>query len=386
MNMNVRKFPIKGSLSALVALAFAAPLAAYAASTPYSGTPIALPANIPAVNFDKGGEGAGYHDMTASNLGGLYRTTEGVDIYASGDTASGPYQVQNFQTGEWMAYTVNTATSANYDIAIRASNNWSANCAFHIEVDGVNVSGSVKIPQTGSWSTYQPAGKTGIALSAGTHVIKIVSDSQWFNVSAVNIALSATQPAPTGGTTTGGTTTGGTTTGGTTTGGTTAPAYTGTPYSGTPVALPLAFPAANFDKGGQGVAYKDMTTGNSGGLYRTSEDVDIFASADTAGGAYQITNFQTGEWMNYTVNVPANGNYDLSIRASNNWGTNPAFHIEVDGKDMTGSLKVPQTGSWSTYQWAGKQGVPLTAGKHVLKLVSDSQWFNVNAVSVLASA
>src|SRR5579859_1877887 len=143
MNTKLRAFPSKCSLSALVALAFAAPLGAYAASTPYSGTPVALPATIPAVNFDKGGEGVAYHDLSSGNLGGLFRTTESVDIYASTDTASGPYQVQNFQTGEWMAYTVNAPTSANYDIAIRASNNWSANSAFHIEVDGVNVSGSV---------------------------------------------------------------------------------------------------------------------------------------------------------------------------------------------------------------------------------------------------
>jgi len=100
MNAKLRAFPSKCSLSALVALAFAAPLGAYAASTPYSGTPIALPATIPAVNFDKGGEGVAYHDLSSGNLGGLFRTTESVDIYASADTASGPYQVQNFQTGE----------------------------------------------------------------------------------------------------------------------------------------------------------------------------------------------------------------------------------------------------------------------------------------------
>ena len=34
----------------------------------------------------------------------------------------------------------------------------------------------------------------------------------------------------------------------------------------------------------------------------------------------------------------------------------------------------------------GKQGVALSAGKRVLKVVSDAQFFNMNAVSVLASA
>src|SRR3954468_18427769 len=62
------------------------------------------------------------------------------------------------------------------------------------------------------------------------------------------------------------------------------------------------------------------------------------------------------------------------------------FHIEVDGSNVTGSISVPKTGGWSTYQWFGKQNVPLTAGKHVVKVVSDLQYFNMSAVSVLASA
>jgi carbohydrate binding protein with CBM6 domain/Big-like domain-containing protein len=163
--------------------------------------------------------------------------------------------------------------------------------------------------------------------------------------------------------------------------------YKGTPYSGTPVALPKAFEAAKFDKGGQGVAYKDLTTGNAGGVFRTAEDVDLVASTDAQGGGYAVNNFQTGEWLAYTVNVPAEGNYDLAIRASNNLTstTASAFHIEVDGVNVTGSVAVAKTGNWNTYQWFGKQGVNLKAGKHVLKVVSDQQYFNMSAVSVLAN-
>ncbi len=358
-------------LSACVALAFAtsAPVCVLAASTPYAGTPAALPGTIRAVNFDKGGEGAGYHDLTAANVGGQYRPSEAVDIYASTDSASGGYEIEYFQTGEWTAYTVNVAASANYDIAIRASNNYSSNAAFHIEVDGVNVTGSIKVPMTGAWTTYQSVGKPSIALSAGQHVIKLVADAQYFNVSAITVTASATQASA-----------------GTTSAVASAPSYAGTPYSGSPVALPLAFPAVNFDKGGQGVAYRDLTAGNQGGLYRPGEDVDIFASTDSAGGPYQVASIQTGEWMNYSVNVPASGNYDLSVHVANNYTASVALHIEVDGANVTGSLKVPVTGSWTTFQWVGKTGVPLTAGKHVLKVVSDQQYFNLSAISVLASA
>ena len=80
--MQFRKSPI--AIAAL-ALFGALPLAAKA-GTPYSA--VSLPANVPAANFDRGGEGVGYHDLSAGNLGGLYRTSEAVDIYASADTAT----------------------------------------------------------------------------------------------------------------------------------------------------------------------------------------------------------------------------------------------------------------------------------------------------------
>jgi hypothetical protein len=159
-----------------------------------------------------------------------------------------------------------------------------------------------------------------------------------------------------------------------------------TPYSGTPVALPKAFQAVNFDKGGQSVAYLDLSGGNSGGLYRTAEDVDITATTDSQGGGYTVSNFQSGEWLKYTVNVPSNGLYDLAIRAAASQSTAAAFHIEVDGVNVTGPITVPNTGNLNTYQWVGKQAVSLTAGKRVLKVVSDQQYFNMDAVSVLASS
>jgi hypothetical protein len=339
--------------------------------TPYSGTPYTAPATFPAVNFDKGGDGVGYHDLSPGNLGGLYRASESVDIYPSLDSVGGPYKVQNFQTGEWMTYTIDVPTGGNYDLGIRSANNLAASGAFRMEVDGVNVTGSIPVTNTGGWDAYQWFGKKGIPLTAGKHVLKLVSEQEWFDVSAITVL-----PTSTGGSTGGGT------------GEAPTNGYAGTPYNGTPIAAPATFPAVNFDKGGEGIAYHDLSSGNLGGLYRTSESVDIYSSKDSAVGPYKVQNFQTGEWMSYTVDVPASGNYDIGIRAANNLttGTSGAFHIEVDGVNVTGSVSVPITGSWDTYQWFGKKAVPLTAGKHVIKLISEQQWFDVSALTVLASS
>src|SRR6185503_6884613 len=67
------------------------------------------------------------------------------------------------------------------------------------------------------------------------------------------------------------------------------------PFGGTPIQLPGTFEAEHFDRGGQGVAYRDNVPGNAGGQYRLNEDVDIIQSADSLGGGYVVNNFETGE-------------------------------------------------------------------------------------------
>src|SRR5207247_5408692 len=156
---------------------------------------------------------------------------------------------------------------------------------------------------------------------------------------------------------------------------------TPSPYSGTPMPVPATFEAEDFDRGGEGVAYHDNVKGNAGGQYRPNEDVDIIVSSDSAGGGFVVNNFETGEWLNYTVNVQTATNYDIELRVSSQFSTR-AFHIEIDGQNVTGSVVVPNTGNWNTFQWVGKKGVALTAGQHVLKVFVDQQYFNFNSVRV----
>jgi hypothetical protein len=145
------------------------------AGIPYTGSAKVIPSVIQAVDFDKGGEGAGYHDLSSSNEGGAYRPAEGVDIVSS--TNLGRFVVNNFRSGEWLAYTVTVASEGQYDFGIQASNNGSTSGAFHIEVDGVNVTGRIAVAPTGSWDTYQWVGTSAgasIRLAAGQHVVKLV--------------------------------------------------------------------------------------------------------------------------------------------------------------------------------------------------------------------
>ena len=140
--------------------------------------------------------------------------------------------------------------------------------------------------------------------------------------------------------------------------------------------------AEDFDRGGEGVAYHDAAAGNAGGQYRTGEDVDIYTpGTGTNATGYAVNNIQTGEWLEYTIDVPATGTYNIELHASTEYTTS-RFHIEIDGVDVTGPITVPATGWWGTFAWVGKTGVNLAAGQHVLRVVAEEEYFNLDAVRV----
>src|SRR5437868_13672015 len=82
---------------------------AQAVSSPFHGVPLQVPGTIQAEDFDEGGEGIGYHDLTAYNEGGAYRATD-VDVQPTTD-AGGGYNVGWVSAGEWLAYTINVGAT-----------------------------------------------------------------------------------------------------------------------------------------------------------------------------------------------------------------------------------------------------------------------------------
>jgi hypothetical protein len=43
---------------------------------------------------------------------------------------------------------------------------------------------------------------------------------------------------------------------------------------------------------------------------------------------------------------------------------------------------VPTTGSWTTYQWVGTGGIELSAGPHILRIYSEQEYFDLDALRV----
>jgi uncharacterized delta-60 repeat protein len=141
------------------------------------------------------------------------------------------------------------------------------------------------------------------------------------------------------------------------------------PFGGTPIQLPGLIEAENFDNGGEGIAYHDTDSANLGGVYRPGEGVDIQPTTD-AGGGNTVGFVHAGEWLEYTVNVPADGYYKISFRVSHlkRGGT---FHLESDGVRASDTVTVPSTGDWNTYTTV-ETSTTLYAGQNVLRLAFDT--------------
>jgi hypothetical protein len=168
-------------------------------SGPFGGTPTAIPGTIEAENFDEGGPSVSYSDTTPGNSGGAYRATD-VDLQATTDTGGG-YNVGWTKAGEWLKYTVNVAIAGTYQLETRVAN-IGTGATIHVEVDGVDQTGAVAMPDTGAWQTWQTIVTPGIAFTAGQHVIRVVFDTMtargsvgnynWFRLTTAG----ATAPPP----------------------------------------------------------------------------------------------------------------------------------------------------------------------------------------------
>src|SRR5438093_1455171 len=237
-------------------------------STPFSGSPASIPGTILAQDFDNGGESVAYHDTTPGNSGGAYRSTD-VDLEPSTD---GGNDVGWIAAGEWLNYTVNVEAAGAYRVIFRVAS-LGPGGTFHLEMNGTDVSGPLTIPATGSWQAWQSV-TAAVTLSAGRQIARLVMDSAGSSGAVGNITSMEFTPTPS------------------------AP-----PYTGTAAPIPGKIAVANFDNGGEGVAFHDATPGNAGGAYRAT-NVDLEASSD---GGYDIGWLDPGEWVNSTVNVAGAG-------------------------------------------------------------------------------
>lgn len=137
--------------------------------------------------------------------------------------------------------------------------------------------------------------------------------------------------------------------------------------------------AEDYDIGGEGVAYHDVTTTNSGGVYRPSEGVDLEATSDSGGG-YNVGWITSGEWLEYTTLIREAGYYSLRLRVASPQATN-SLRVKMAGVDSTGTWTFDGTGANQSWKTISKT-VFLRPGQQVLRVEALSSGFNLNWIEI----
>lgn len=128
--------------------------------------------------------------------------------------------------------------------------------------------------------------------------------------------------------------------------------------------------AAHFDLGGQGYAFHDADAhSRTGNNYRAENGDPNSIAVEIEGNGANIGYTNPGEWLLYTVEVVDAGDYLIEAQVA--VPGSGSFHIEVNGVNVSGTIEVPNTGGWGSYQWLStpedKLTVNLTEGRHKIK-------------------
>ena len=159
-------------------------------SPPGPDGPFSIPGRVEAEDYRFGGEGIGYHDTTAGNEGGGYRS-DNVDLQTCDE---GGFNVGWTVAGEWLAYEIAVPQAGTHDVTARvASQNGGG--AFKLQLDGSDATGIVPVPTTSTWQSYTNVVISDVSIPATASELRFVVVSNGFNLHYFDVG----DPTPTDG-------------------------------------------------------------------------------------------------------------------------------------------------------------------------------------------
>lgn len=393
-----------------------------------------IPGILTATDYDLGKAGIAYADKItmrdgtdgndAGNNGYTYRN-DGVDIDVCTDTdlRSKGFNVGWIDAGEWIQYTVDVKQSAAYNLVARYASGGSGG-TFHIEKDGLNITGPINVNPTGSWQTWKSINIPDVILNEGTQKLKVVFETGGYNLNFLDWTASKpiTQVTPK------------IISAVTNTSGNSILITTNKPidknvtmnstdFSVKIGATNIPVTLVEYDSQSaytiilnieQPVLYGNVAKISYIGSTLKSDDGQVLAVATdiivqnttpyrtTLPGTIQAENFyinaglsveqctdsgggqdmgytNTGDYLDYLIYVPSAGIYAFDLRlASTSGGSieirivdNPATPVTVQ------TVTVPNTGGWQNWRTATVAG-KLDKGPHVLRLYITKPEFNIN--------
>ncbi|MFP9097466.1 discoidin domain-containing protein [Flavobacterium sp. RHBU_24] len=108
--------------------------------------------------------------------------------------------------------------------------------------------------------------------------------------------------------------------------------------------------------------------------------VQTEATTDEGGGE-SVGYTDAGDYMDYNINVPANGTYTIALRVASAIDTGE-IQLMIDGEALTiDNINVPNTGGWQVWQTISTS-LALTEGNHVLRLLTVAAAYNINWIDI----
>ncbi|WP_294652384.1 carbohydrate-binding protein [Fibrobacter succinogenes] len=162
------------------------------------------------------------------------------------------------------------------------------------------------------------------------------------------------------------------------------------PFGGKAWAIPGKIEMENFDEPGYGAgndSYADNDSddhgaeSNGGKSYREGTGVDIYKKNN----GYVVGYNQSGEWLEYTVEVAEDGDYTMfaSVASAN---ATSSFQLAIDGENITEEVAVPKNDGEENYDDYSlvQANVKLTAGKHILRFTVTGDWMDIDYIEFAA--
>ncbi|MBN2442480.1 MAG: cellulase family glycosylhydrolase, partial [Spirochaetales bacterium] len=133
-----------------------------------------------------------FYDTTSGNEGSTYRDYD-VDIESCSE---GGYNVGWIVANEWLEYSITIPENDIFDIYVRVASPQIITDGFYIEINNIDVTGMVDIPNTGAWQSWADVFIPGVALSSGTYRLRIIFNGE-FNFNFIYLASQTNPPDPT---------------------------------------------------------------------------------------------------------------------------------------------------------------------------------------------
>ncbi|MEK7474060.1 MAG: cellulase family glycosylhydrolase [Candidatus Coatesbacteria bacterium] len=136
------------------------------------------PGRIEAEDFLPG-QDAGYHDLDNVNHGkSEVRKGEGVSVE---ECSEGGCNIGWIEAGEWFTWRIEVPRAGTYDLVIRYSSR-SGGGPFRLSLEGRKLADGLMTPSTGWWQNWADLKVPGLALPAGSHLLRLDAVKGGYNL------------------------------------------------------------------------------------------------------------------------------------------------------------------------------------------------------------